>query len=94
MPADVQVGTQLTVGVAHQDNGVLAHVGGDEIVVVGNLGLVTEQQPAAREDALQLQLVELLIDEDAAVDEPTLDINQPADIDTCHGSTLVVVSVL
>ena len=43
---------------AHQDR-VFAHIGGHVVARLGDLGFVAEEQPAAREDALELSLVDL-----------------------------------
>ncbi len=61
MPAHVQEGVDLALRVTGQDDGVLAHVGEEEVVGVGDEALVAEQQPSAAEDLLQLLLVDRLI---------------------------------
>ena len=61
---------------AAQQHRVFAHVGGEEVVGVGYLALVSQKQPAAREDPFQLLLVDVPGDEDAAVEEPLSGIHE------------------
>ncbi len=65
------------VGVA-DDHGVLAHVRGEEVAGRGDLALVRHEQPAAREDALQLQPVDRLVPVDPAVDAAAVQVDQAA----------------
>ena len=66
---DVEEGVNLAGGVAGDEDGVLAHVGGEEVAGVGYLGLVAEEEPAAGEDALLFLLVDVGFDVDAAADQ-------------------------
>ena len=70
MPADVEERADGAIGLADHDHRIFSHVGRDEIAGLGNLRLVTEEQPAAREDALELELVDRRVGVDARVDRP------------------------
>ena len=63
---------------------VFSHVGGEEVVGVGDLGLVSEEEPAACEYALQFLLVYVPGDEDAAVEQPPFRVHE-----TVHAVHLV-----
>ena len=80
MAADIQKGVYLALAVAHHQDGVLAHIGGEEVARLWYLALVAQKQPATREDALQLLLVDLRLDEDAAANQPALGIDQTGDV--------------
>ena len=69
MAADVQESVDLALPVASDQHGVLAHVGGEEVAGVGELGLVAEEEPAACENLLQLLLVDGIIAEYAGADQ-------------------------
>src|SRR5687768_5228337 len=73
---DVQERMHAAVAVAHHQDGVFTHVRGEEVTRVRNLAFVAEKQPDAREDPLQLRLVDVRINEDAATDEAVVGINQ------------------
>ena len=51
------------------EDGVFAHVGGEEVAGIGDLGLMAEEEPAAGEDALLFLLVDVGFDVDAAADQ-------------------------
>src|SRR5262245_43399605 len=87
MAADVEKGMDLPSAVPHDQHGVFSHVGAEEIARVSNLALMAEEQPAAREDLLQLLLVDLLVDEDTPTNEALLDIHQLFDVGR-HGALL------
>src|ERR1700722_6215382 len=78
MPADVEEGVDLTRGVAHHQNRVFAHIGGEEIAGQRDLALVAQEQPAARENPLQFLLVDLWLDENPAAEQTVLGIDQAA----------------
>ena len=93
--ADVQEGTNPAGAVAHHQHGVFAHVGGEEVAGVGNLGLVAEQQPAAGENLFQLLLVDFLVAEYAGVDDAVVGVHQGSHLHRRHGGTsLPVISCL
>ena len=56
------------------EDGILAHVGRHVVAGLGNVGLVAQEQPAARENALELQLVDLRVEEDLAADQPFIEL--------------------
>ena len=74
--ADVEEGADRAVGVAHHEDRVLAHVGGEVVPGIGDLGLVAEEQPAAGKDLLQFLLVDVGLDEDFLVEHPPVGIHQ------------------
>ena len=59
MAADIEEGAHRPGAVAHHQNRVLAHRGGQEIARLGDLAVVTQKQPATGENPLQLRLVNL-----------------------------------
>ena len=74
--ADVQERADLALPVAGDDDGVFAHVGSHEVAGVGNLGLVTQEEPATGENLLQLFLVYVLFAENPGADESPVYVNQ------------------
>jgi hypothetical protein len=68
VPAHVQERVQPALAVAAQDDGVLAHVGVEEVVDLGHQALVPDHQPGAAEDLRHLLVVDGRITEDAPVD--------------------------
>ena len=66
--AHVEEGVQPSLAVAGQDDGVLAHVGVEEVVGRGHQALVPDHEPGAPEDPLHLVVVDGLLAEDAARD--------------------------
>ena len=87
MAADIQKGVYLALAVAHHQDGVLAHIGGEEVARLWYLALVAKEQPAASENPLQLLLVDLRLDEDAAADQPTIGVDQTGNV--CRHITLL-----
>src|SRR4029077_13672339 len=77
MAADVEESAHLPGRVADDQDRVFAHVGGEEIAGLRDLALVAQEKPATGEDPLQLLLVELRLDEDAATDQTLLGVDQP-----------------
>jgi len=92
MAADIQKGVYLALAVAHHQDGVLAHIGGEEVARLWYLALVAQEQPAARENPLQLLLVDLRLDEDAAADQAILGIDQSVHVH-CHRYLLNVTGM-
>jgi len=76
MAADIEECANLTRRVAHDKDRVFAHVSGKKITRLRNLAVVAQEQPAARENLLELLLVDLLLDEDAATDQAVLGIDE------------------
>src|SRR6516225_4893275 len=68
MTAHIEEGADLARGVAHHQNRVFAHIAGQEIAGLRDLAVMAQKEPAAGEDALQLLLINLRLDEDAAAD--------------------------
>ena len=68
VPAHVQERVKPALAVAGQDDRVLAHVGVEEVVGLGDQALVADHQPGAAEDLLHLVVVDGLVAEDAPVD--------------------------
>ena len=74
--ADVEEGVDGAAAVAHDQDGVFAHVGGEVVAGIGDLGLVAEEEPAAGENALQFLLVDVGFDEDATADKAAFRVDQ------------------
>src|SRR5262249_12955689 len=83
MAADIQKCVYLSAAVAHHQNRVFTHIGGEEIARLRNLALVAQIEPAAREDPLQLLLVDPALDKDAATDQTLFSIDQSERVG-CH----------
>src|SRR4029077_3948474 len=77
VPAPVQEGPYPSVRSTTQQDRIFPHVSSDEIIRIGDLGLVTQVEPTARKNSLQLLLVDLLGEKDLTVQEPSLGIHQP-----------------
>jgi len=75
----VQEDFDAAVLLPHHDHRVFAHVGVQVVPGLGDVGFMPEQQPGARKDALEFNLVELLVCVDARVDQALVLINQGAD---------------
>ena len=80
MPANIQEGADHPAGVADDQHRIFAHVGREEIARLRDLAVVAQKEPAAGEDALQLLLIDLRLDKDAAADMPGAEIDQPVRI--------------
>ncbi len=80
MAADIQERTHDPSGIAHHQHRIFAHVCGEEIAGLRDLAVMAQKEPAARKDPLQLLLINLRFDEDAAADMPGAEIDQPVRI--------------
>ena len=58
----VEEGGDAAVGLTHHDHRVFTHVADEIIARVGQLALGTQQNPGAREDARQFELVNFRVD--------------------------------
>ena len=76
MAADVEERAHLPSAVTQDQDRVFAHIGSEEIAGLRDLAVVAQKQPAARENALQLLLVDVRLDENAAADKTILVIDQ------------------
>lgn len=65
---------------AHHHHGVFAHIGVKEIARFGDLAFVGQKQPAASEDAFQLQLVNVRVGINSWGYATVLGINQLVDV--------------
>jgi hypothetical protein len=73
--AYIQMRAQAAIQIAAENHRLFAHVARDKITGPGYLAFVAKVEPAARENALALQLVNLAIGEDAPVKETTFGID-------------------
>ena len=78
MPADIEKSARPAVTVAHHENGVFAHVGSQEIAGPRDLAFVAQEQPTSSENPLQLLLIDLRLDKDAAADQTITIVDQSA----------------
>ena len=69
----VQKCANRSVTAAANEDRILAHISCHIIAGFGYLRFVAEKQPAPREDALQLDLVDLRVEENLAADEPVFE---------------------
>src|SRR5262249_58577269 len=75
MPARVEEDANAPRAIAAEDDRLLAHRRGEIVAGLRDLALVTEEEPGAGEDALELLAVDLVADEDLAADHPALDVD-------------------
>ena len=75
MPAGVQEHIDAALLVPRHDDRLLANVRHEEVAGVRDLGLVAHEVPGTGEDALELQLIDLLVGEDPAVDQSAVDVD-------------------
>jgi hypothetical protein len=87
MAADIEECAYGSGGVAHHQNRVLAHPGGQEIAGLRNLAVVTKEQPAASEDLPQLGLIDFRLNEDPPADDSGFGIDERAHAG-CHSRVL------
>src|SRR5439155_24115138 len=76
MPAHIEKSAHDSVGAAYHEHRVFAHIGREEIAGLRDLAVMAQIEPAAREDALQLLLIDLRLDKDAPADVPAGEIDQ------------------
>src|SRR5215469_7811907 len=76
MAAHVEECAHLAARVAHHENRVLAHISRKEVAGLRDLALMAQEQPAARENSLELLLIDFRLDEDASADQAAVSINQ------------------
>src|SRR5262249_3776953 len=69
--------------VAHHENGILAHIRGQEITRSRDLAVMTQEQPTTGEDAPYFRLIDFRFDEDPAADHSLLAIDETRDLG-CH----------
>ena len=65
--AGVNQDLRVAVGVAHDDDAVLADEGHEEVAGVGDLRFVGHEVPGPGEDPLHLEIVDVPVGEDAAI---------------------------
>src|SRR5438093_11832026 len=80
MAAQVQTSSGAPAQVAPQDDRLLAHIGGNEVARIGNFALMAEIEPAAGEEALAFQLVNLAVSKDTPINETAFWINKRLDL--------------
>src|SRR5206468_448506 len=76
VPARVEKDAEPPRAVAAQDDRFLAHRRAEIVTRLRDLALVTDEEPGAGEDPLELLPVDLLAHEDLAADDPALDVDQ------------------
>src|SRR5579883_610522 len=76
VPAGIEQDVNPALQVAGKDDGLLAHAGDEVVTRMGDLALVPNEQPGAREDMLLLALVDLLAHEDLTADDAVLQVDQ------------------
>jgi hypothetical protein len=78
VPAGVEEHVDLLALIAREDDRLLAHARDEIVAGPGNLALVADEEPRAREDPLLLPRVDLVVDEELAADDSALEIDQRA----------------
>src|SRR5438105_332692 len=76
MPAHIEKSSHDSVGATYHEHRVFAHIGREEIAGLRDLAIMAQIEPAAREDALQLLLIDLRLDKDPPADMPAGEIDQ------------------
>src|ERR1051326_1271846 len=82
--ADIEKSAHDSVGAPYDEHRVFTHIGREEIAGLRDLAVVAQIKPAAREDALQLLLIDLRLDKDAPADLPAGEIDEAVCI-VLHG---------
>src|SRR4026208_204213 len=80
MTTDVEKSAHESRGAAPHDDRIFRDIGRAEITGPGNLTLVTQIHPAAREHHSAFLLVDLRIDVNRAADEPAIGVHQSIDV--------------
>ena len=80
MAAEIQKGMHLASSVTHHQHRIFAHICGKEITGVRDLALMTQKEPAAGENPLELLLIDVLFNEDAAIDQSVIVVDQTSHI--------------
>ena len=78
VPTIVEEDMQLAMPVPVEDYRFLRHASEDVIARLRHLAFMTDEQPGARENALELVLVDLLAGENIPADHALIEIDQPA----------------
>ena len=68
MAARIDEGVQLTVAIAGNEDGLMAYIGREIVVLVRDLALVRQINPVALEDVHYLEFEDFRIGEDVATD--------------------------
>lgn len=76
VPTGVQEHMQLALPVTGEDHRLIAHLGDEVVIRVGDLAFVANEEPGAGEDLCQFLPVDLVTDEDLTADFPALQIDQ------------------
>jgi hypothetical protein len=76
MAAHIEKGIYPPMAIPNHYYRILAHVGGEEVSRLGDLGLMAEKQPAASKNLLQFLLVDVVLDVDASADQTLVSIYQ------------------
>jgi len=69
VPANVQKGAYLALGIAHHQHRIFAHISCEEVARPRDLALVAQKQPTPGEYPLQLLLVDLRLYKDPAANK-------------------------
>jgi hypothetical protein len=70
VPARVEEGAYHPGLVAHQDHRIDAALAGHDVAALRDLALVSDEEPGATEDALELALIHFRVRENAPRDQP------------------------
>src|SRR5207253_8989823 len=81
----IQKDMHLAAPVAAEDARLLPHTGSGEIARVGDLALVTDEQPGPCEEPLQFRVIDRVADEDLAAEPAGLQIDHAGPIILAHG---------
>src|SRR5712692_7692523 len=83
MTAGVEEDTRLLRAIAAEDHRLFAHARHEIVARVRDLAFVANEQPSAGENAFELLLVDLVVDEDLAADLAGLHVHQIGPISPC-----------
>ena len=67
---------QLVLVVADEDDGLRAHAALEEVAAIGHEGLVSDEEPSAAVDLLELLGVDVGVDVDLPADEAVFEIDE------------------
>ena len=77
----VEEGPDRAVLLAHDEHGILAHVGREEVARLGDHRVVGQEEPRPAEDPFQLEFVDLLVAVDERADGALLGVDQRGQVD-------------
>jgi hypothetical protein len=76
MPASVQKDVDAAVSVSSENDRLFTHTRRDVVARLGNLTLVSDEQPGTSKDLFLLLLIQVVVDKNLTADQPLFDIHE------------------